>query len=237
MEPAEYISMDEAEASMWWYRALHARLIDALAGVQGRVLDAGCGTGGFLAALRRERSDLGRFGVEWDDRAVRRACEKSGALLTRGSVNALAFADGTFDAVVSADVLCHRAVEPSRALAEFRRVLRPGGRLVLNLPAYRWLMSAHDARVHNTRRFTAGEAAAMLRQAGFARPRAHYWNGILLPVMVVQRKFLRRGGRVSDVARFPPWIDAIFHALTTIERHLPVTLPAGGSVLAIAEKP
>jgi SAM-dependent methyltransferase len=237
MEPAEYTLMDQAEANMWWYRALHTRLTEALNDVRGCVLDAGCGTGGFLDVLRTRRVDLSRFGLEWDEQAARRAQEKSGALVARGSVNALPFGDGRFDAAVSADVLCHRAADPERALAELWRVLRPGGRLVMNLPAYRWLTSAHDARVHNTRRFTASEVVAMLRQAGFAHARARYWNGLLLPLMVIQRKILRRDGAVSDVAPFPPWVDAIFLGVTEFELHLPFKLPAGGSVLGIAEKP
>src|SRR5271165_293769 len=136
MEPAEYILMDAAEDRMWWYRALHARMAQALAGVHGLVLDAGCGTGGLLAFLRRHRPDLALAGVEWAEQAGRRAAVKSGAAIARGSVNALPFADGCFDAVLAADVLCHGAVDPPLALGEFRRVLRPGGRLVVNMPAY-----------------------------------------------------------------------------------------------------
>ena len=82
-------------------------------------------------------------------------------------MNALPFVDDSFDAAVSADVLCHAAVDPSAALAELKRVLRPGGRLILNMPAYQWMLSAHDRRVHNVRRLTAPATAAMLRQAGF----------------------------------------------------------------------
>ena len=78
------------------------------------------------------------------------------------------------------------------ALAELRRVLRPGGRLIVNMPAYAWLLSAHDRQVHNVRRCTARQLAAMLRDAGFVRVRAGYWNGLLLPLMVVQRKLLAR---------------------------------------------
>src|SRR5690242_12805324 len=58
MEPAEYALMDAAENHMWWYRALHRRLLEALAGMHGSVLDAGCGTGGLLARIRTERPDL-----------------------------------------------------------------------------------------------------------------------------------------------------------------------------------
>ncbi len=164
MDPAEYALMDTAEDRMWWYRALHARLCNALAPSRGRVLDAGCGTGGFLAFLRTHRPDLTRFGVEWDAAAAARTRDKSGAITVRASVNTLPFATNSFDAVISADVLCHAAVNPPAALAELKRVLRPGGRLVLNMPAYQWLLSAHDRRVHNARRLTAPATAALLRR-------------------------------------------------------------------------
>jgi SAM-dependent methyltransferase len=152
-------------------------------------------------------------------------------------VNALPFAGGIFGAVVSADVLCHAAVEPRAALAEFRRVLRPGGRLVLNMPAYQWMLSAHDRRVHNVRRVTASGLAAMLTAAGFAVERARYWNALLFPLMAAQRLLLSRGEAASDVAAFPPWQDALFYGITDLERRLPLPWPAGGSVLAIAERP
>src|SRR5258708_31743423 len=102
MEPAEYALMDSAEDRMWWYRALHTRLCDALAPTRGRVLDAGCGTGGFLALLLARRPDLTCFGIEWDATAALRARDKSGAAIVRGSVNMLPFPDDTFDAAVSA---------------------------------------------------------------------------------------------------------------------------------------
>jgi len=237
MELAEYELMDAVEARMWWYRALHARLRDALVHRTGRVLDAGCGTGGFLARLGAWRPDLKAVGVEWAQPAAERARAKSRAAIARGSVNALPFAGNSFDAAVSADVLCHAAVDPVVALRELRRVLKPGGRLIVNMPAYAWMLSAHDRRVHNVRRQTAGQTAAMLRDAGFAKVRARYWNGLLLPLMIVQRKLFATGEAGSDVAPFPPWLDRILHGTTDIERRLPFSLPFGGSVLAIAEKP
>jgi SAM-dependent methyltransferase len=235
MESAEYALMDEAEDRMWWYRALHARMIAALEGVEGRVLDAGCGTGGLLAALRRSRPDLWLAGLEWSDAASRRAASKSGVPLVRGTVNSLPYASSSFDAALAADVLCHGAVEPALGLGELRRVVRPGGRLIVNMPAYGWLLSTHDRRVHNTRRQTARQLKAMLVEAGFSPLRICYWNGLLLPLMVAQRKLRpRRHDSASDVAAFPPWLDFMLHRVTELERRLPLSMPAGGSVLAQA---
>ena len=237
MHPTEYALMDAAEDHMWWYRALHSRLINTLADTQGRILDAGCGTGGFLNVVRAQRPDLTCFGLEWDAAAASRARHKSKSYIARGSIDSIPFTASHFDAAISADVLCHAAVDPAAALSELHRILRPGGRLILNLPAYQWLLSAHDQRVHNVRRFTLGTTTAMLRQGGFDQIRTRYWNGLLLPLMIAQRKLLARGNSVSDVAPFPPWLDATLLSATKLEQHLPFPLPAGGSVLAIAEKP
>ena len=230
--------MDEAEGRMWWYRALHARLIDALAPVRGIVCDAGCGTGGFLARLAQTRPDLSLIGCDYDEGAITRARTKSQAGFLRGSINALPFADATLDAILAADVLCHAAVDPAAALAEIRRVLRPGGVLVANMPAYQWLASAHDLRVANARRTTLGAFRTQIASAGLVPRSIYYWNSLLLPLMVAQRKILaRRHDSASDVAIFPPWLDATLHAITQAERCLPRRMPAGGSILAIAARP
>lgn len=241
MEPAEYALMDAAEDGMWWYRALHARVLAALPRACGPVLDAGCGTGGFLARLRAARPGTPAVGIDFVAGAAARAGSKAGVPVATGTVLALPFGDGRFGAVVSLDVLSHARVDPARALAEMWRVLAPGGALVLNLPAFGWLRSAHDQRVHNARRFTRGGVARLLAEAGFAGARIKYWNALLLPLMVVQRKLLARGtDHRSDVAAFSPWLDRSLHAVTAIEARLAaagVGFPAGGSLLVRAVRP
>ncbi len=237
MESREYELMDVAEDRMWWYRALHARLLDELAHAQGEVLDAGCGTGGFLAVLHQKRPLLFTTGVEYDAKAAARAAEKAQTTVLCGDVADLPFPNSKFDAVISADVLCHAGVQPAAALAEFHRVLRPGGKLILNMPAYEWLTSAHDRRVANARRVTPSALQIWLHDAAFTGIQTRFWNSLLLPLMIVQRKLLARGDAASDVAAFPPWLDTMLYATTDIERRLKLALPFGGSVLAIATKP
>lgn len=235
MEAGEYTRMDAVEARMWWYRALHTRLLDALGpNPGGLILDAGCGTGGFLARLNPGAAAMG---LEYHAAAASLARQKSGHPIARGSIDTLPFADRSFATVVTADVLCHAAVTPMRALAEIRRVLIPGGRVIVNMPAFSSLMSAHDVRVHNARRMSAPETAAMLAGAGFHVLATRYWNGLLLPLMIARRKLIPPSPDRSDVAVFPPWLDRILHGVTALERRLPFPLPAGGSVLAIAERP
>jgi SAM-dependent methyltransferase len=226
------------EGRMWWYRALHATLLDAIADHSPPrdtpILDAGCGTGGLLARLDPA---CAAYGLEWHEPAAAIARAKSGRPVARGDINAMPFADRHFAIVIAADVLCHAAVEPAQALAEIHRVLRPGGRLIVNMPAFRALMSSHDTLVHNTRRLNTRQTRAMLESAGFRVRRLGYWNSLLLPLMVLRRKlpFLSSGG--SDVAAFPPWLDRILHGMTELERRMPISFPAGGSVMAIAERP
>ncbi|MBP0443759.1 class I SAM-dependent methyltransferase [Roseomonas sp. SSH11] len=240
MEDAEYTLMDAAEDGMWWYRAIHARLLGALQARPGLaclpVLDAGCGTGGFLARLA-ESSGRPAFGLDYNPRAAARAAAKSGRPITGGTINALPFPDAAFGAAVSVDVICHAGVDQEAALAELRRVIAPGGTLILNLPAFAWLFSAHDIRVHNARRYTAANAAALLREAGFSDISARYWNSLLLPLMVLQRKVLARGqDHASDVGDFSPWLNRLLHGVTEIERRSPFPFPAGGSVLLTATR-
>lgn len=227
---------------MWWYRALHARAVELLAGAcpsEGHILDAGCGTGGLLQRLAGAFPGARLAGADINGGACAVARAKSGASVAAASVAALPFASETFDAVVSNDVLCHAAVDEAAALAEMRRVLRPGGSLVVNLPAYQWLHSAHDTQVHNARRYTRAGVVRLLEGAGFETVRAHYWNGALFPLLVLRRKVFSRAG-ASDVGDVAPVLNGALFAVTEAERRLAragLRLPFGSSIVAVARRP
>jgi SAM-dependent methyltransferase len=243
MEAREYELMHSLEDRMWWYRAVHAHVLGLLGrylpGREAVLLDAGCGTGGLLRRLARARPAWTLFGLDASPDALSRARRSPGMRVIAGDVNRIPFSDGSFDAIVSVDVLCHRAVAPDLTLAEFRRCLAPGGVLLLNLPAYGWMKSAHDERVHNVRRFSRRDATSLIERAGFRVVRATYWNTLLFPLMLLRRLLARGGGAESDVHEYPALLDRTFAALTGLERRLVaagVNLPFGGSVLLVAVK-
>jgi SAM-dependent methyltransferase len=237
LERIEYLRLAAAEDRMWWTCALRRNLL-ALVPPGARALDAGCGVVGLLAVLGRDFRDAAVFGFERDGFAASLARDRGGAPVTQGAVERMPYREGAFDAVYSADVLCHCSVDSDRALAEIHRCLRPGGKLALNLPAYQWLYSDHDRTVDNARRYRLGEVRAMLSQAGFAAVRATYWNTLLFPLMVTRRKLRPAIG--SEVALLPAPLESLLYATAALESRLlswGLRLPFGGSILATGIRP
>lgn len=259
MNDDEYRKLADVEDRMWYFRALHGHVDRALTESLGNrpadILDAGCGTGGLIerlsarhppwrwtgidiselacayARLRRERRLLAQ-------NAPQREHAFAGPEIQQGSVTELPFPDGSFDAVVSADVLYH-VDDDERALREFARVLRPGGLVVINVPAYQWLWSYHDTAVHSRRRYTRPQLTAKLRSAGLVGGRATYWNTLPFPLVVVRRKFLPAPREGSDVHVFPAPVEVSFNAAMRLESwwlRIFRSLPFGTSVLARAFK-
>lgn len=243
MQPDEYRKLADTEDRMWYFRALHRRRLHWLARLlpagPARVLDAGCGTGGFIRRLRTTRPEWSVTGVDLSAQAVGLARERSGAEIVQGSLTALPFADGSFDAVSTGDVLYHIA-DPRAAVGEMTRVLRPGGVLVVNEPAYRWLWSYHDEAVESKHRFSRPELAAHLRAAGLEVKFASYANLLVLPLVVARRKLFPPSQPTSDVQLYPAPVEAVFAGMAALE-HVWTKhgwpLPAGSSVFVAAVKP
>jgi SAM-dependent methyltransferase len=242
MRPDEYRKLAETEDRMWYFRALHRRRAHWLARLlppgPARVLDAGCGTGGFIRALRTVQPAWTVAGVDLSPLACTLARERTGAVITEGSLTALPYADGSFDAVSTGDVLYH--IEDTAAvLGEFARCLRPGGVVVVNEPAYRWLWSYHDEATEGRHRFTRPELVGRLKAAGFTVRFASYANLLPLPLVVARRKLFPPAQPTSDVQVFPAPVEAMFSAMAGLEqawtgRGWPV--PAGVSVFVAGVK-
>jgi SAM-dependent methyltransferase len=242
MERDEYARMFEAEERQWWYAGMRAislglleRALPARSGL--RILDAGCGTGNNLVHFAR----FGRpVGLDLSEDALR-FCRSRGVAAAGGSLLQLPFPGATFDCVTSFDVLYHAWVtDDGAAVHELARVLRPGGLLLVRVPALKILWGAHDAAVHSRHRYTTGEVRVLLEAAGLEVVRLSYANTLLFPLLLLRRgldRLLHRSG--SDVGFLPAPLEWAFRHLLLLEARLirTVSLPIGASVFALARKP
>ncbi len=243
METSEYTTLASVELRHWWHRgmrAISAALLDPqYARWPGlRILDAGCGAGGDGLFLGRYGQVIG---VDVSPEATAWAAQRMPGRVGRASVLALPFADDSFDLVTSYDVLYHQGVpDEATALAEVRRVLRPGARFLLRLPAYNWLRSRHDRQVHTRRRYTAGEVRAMLTDAGFAVERCTYGLTLLFPLSLATRlleRFTPDRGDASAMALPAAPINEALHSMMALEAAWIAAgrnFPFGLSVIALA---
>lgn len=245
MEPEEYEVLASVEESHWWHvgmRKLSAACLDSF-GLRrpAEILDAGCGTGGNAEFLSR----YGRvWGLDVSRLAIRRSAVWLPGRTIQAAVEELPFAPGSFDMVTSFEVLYHQRVgDEGRALMEAARVLRPGGKLLLRLPAFSWLLRRHDRHVHTRRRYRLREVSGMLERSGFRVLRATYVNALLLPAVILNvlaERILPAFGRNGSQLGLP---NRIVNRLLGVPLSLESSwvrrggaFPAGLSILCLAEK-
>ncbi|HXJ34679.1 MAG TPA: class I SAM-dependent methyltransferase [Candidatus Eisenbacteria bacterium] len=240
MDAAAIEEMSALEDHHWWFvgkRLLVAALLgERLARPGVRVLDVGCGTGGVLASLP------GRARAAGVDRSLPALahCRRRGlGAVAVAEGDRLPFAAASFDVVLMLDVLEHFRDEGA-LLAGVARVLAPGGALLVSVPAYQALWSAHDEVMHHVRRYTSGRLRAALTAGGFAIDRLTYTNLAPLAPALVVRGLLPRlgigGGGGSDFRTHAEWVNralvATYRAEAWAVRRL--SLPCGLSVAAVA---
>lgn len=246
MSPEENDIMRAVEDHYWWYQALRphvAAAIDPIA-PDFSLLDAGCGTGGMLQVVRQKFPAAHLTGVDQSTHALElTAARETGAKLIPASVQELPFSENSFDIVLSLDVLVSMGLDDSLALQEAYRVLRPGGKLILNVAALEFLKGAHDRAVDADRRYTRPQLQALLEGAHFAVERLSYWNTTLTPPIALVRWLSRARSRQKEVPRsdlraLPPILNSMLKRIAALElsasRH--VSLPFGTSLFAVARK-
>ena len=248
MNPREYEVMREIEDDYWWYRGLRSLVAGIarreLAGIpEPRILDAGCGTGGTMAALRRALPCAHLTGLDYSLDALEFARARAlEAELIPARVEALPFPDAHFDLLVSLDVLYTKGLDEVRALEEFHRVLKPGKCLLLNLPAFNFLRGEHDTAVHGARRYTRRGLRDLLMPAGFGLELLTYWNALLFPPIALWRAVSRRrvssGEAHSDLHALPQALNTLLAWQLRVELWLArrIPLPIGTSIFAVARK-
>ena len=252
MKHEEYERMYRFEDTYWWFvarRHLITTLLDGYYALEGklRVLDIGCGTGAML-------DDLAPFGdVTGADFAPEALafCRERGAgngtnyKLTRADVRCLPFQSNSFDVVTAMDIIEH--IDDDKAASrEILRVLKPGGRLFVTVPAFPSLWSEHDEALHHYRRYTAPHLKDVFQRVGFAVPRLSYTVTSLFPLIWTYRQLSKRfskkrpdAEKKADLVEFTGPINSALMLLSQWETRLVqrVNLPFGVTVVCVAQKP
>jgi len=190
MRRDEYATMFRVEETHWWYQALHRLIFQTLEAElpdwrAKEIVDVGCGTGAILKQLGNPEKNVG---IDLAPEAISFCRQRGLKNVQQGDIHALPFPDASFDAVICSSVLYHQWVsDVEGAVREMYRVLRPDGVLLVNVPAFPFLHSAHDEAVMTARRFRKREIRQLLQKQHFKIRRLTYWTTFLFPLAVAAR--------------------------------------------------
>ena len=231
----------------WWFVA-RSKIIFSMINrflpdrEQLEILDVGCGTGSILKKLEKHSHAIG---VDISEEAVKfcklRGCKN---VYKINQKEGLFFKDSTFNLITALDILEH-IDDDCAALAEYYRIIRKGGVLLVTVPAYDFLWGPHDEVNDHKRRYIAKELKNKVEEAGFTVKEMTYFDTFLFPFFVL----VRMGHRVSkminsrykprsDLKMRRPWINYLLKIIFSLEDPLlkKLNFPYGASLLCVAEK-
>ena len=251
MEANVYQQFLALERDHWWFRGRRKVYLDVLdatvgPGDRGLALDLGCGLGGFLQPLE----DLGYevYAADMDSESLVHCAERGFTTATEVDCYRLPYPDESFDLVTLYDVIEH-IEDDYRAMAEVARVLKPGGRVMISVPAYQFLYANNDKAAQHFRRYSRRRVESVFASAGLATERNTHANVLLFPVILpivllskgLEKLFLRE--RESDHTNLswpmPGFMHTLLFRIFSAELWVSRTrdIPLGHSIAAIAHKP
>jgi SAM-dependent methyltransferase len=251
MESAFYEDYYRHENSHWWFRWRYDLITKLVASLKCddsfRILDAGCGTG----QMTKQLEAIGEaFGLDSAHEAISYARSRGVGRLVRGSITAPPFAEASFDCVLALDVIEH-VDDDMGILTSLFRVIKPGGHLIITVPAFDALWSEHDEINHHKRRYRAPQLRLLIKEAGFDIERVTYCNTVFYLPVLLTRKVKNAWRNVSrwrvgedrplqsDLGDYPRPINEALYSLMKAETRLMerVNMPFGVSILAVATRP
>jgi SAM-dependent methyltransferase len=242
MERAVFDRMAELDQRHWWFLA-RRRILERLIGrvvqppKKARILEVGCGTGHNLAMLK----SFGKVEASELDRCARALANKR----LRGKVKEAKLPDlsmferNAYDLIALLDVLEH-VPDDLASLRAIHRRLKPGGALLLTVPANAWMWSAHDAAHHHFRRYSKKQLEELFLRSGLEVQLLSYFNSLLFPLVAAARIAgkVRRKGSADDRLPSAPLnslLDKIFGSEAGLIGRVP--MPFGVSLVAVVRRP
>lgn len=243
MNPAEYERMYRYEDHYWWFVS-RRELVDSLVGrlplpPKPVIVDVGCGTGATAVLLQRYGMVIG---VDISSLALSWSRKRGLTNLLLSAAERLPIVDNSVDVIIATDILEHLDDDVA-VLKEFYRVLKPGGYVVVTVPAYSILWSEHDLALMHRRRYVARVLAKRGRLAGFEVIRLTYALFFLFPLALVMRLLKRTPPPHKEPeAQLPPlpeWLNRFLIRFQRVETSLlhRCNFPWGVSVVAVLRKP
>lgn len=236
-------TMLEVDEHHWWYRGrrrvIRAELDRLSLPAGAEILDAGCGSGRTLDELVAYGTV---HGIELDPVAAAAARARGRGEVREGRLEELPWPDASFDLITCLDVIEHTP-DDRVTLRELRRVCRPGGHLLLTVPAYQALWSQHDDANHHYRRYNRRRLRAAAAESGWRVQRLTSFNSLLLAPAAAVRLLQRWRPPAEyrpDLTLGPAWLNSVLERPLTLEAALlgrGRTLPAGLSLLGVLRNP
>ena len=228
------------EQEHWWFigrRKILSDLLNRHLSKKGRILDVGCNSGVLVGVLQKEGYDA--WGTDISAESIRFGTLREVRNLQIVEAEKQPFVDGTFDCVLALDVIEH--IDSDReALREFKRLLKPGGLLVVQVPAYMLLWGLQDEVAHHKRRYTKKSLLEAAKPQGFTILRITYFNFLLFVPIALSRMLQKISPpkRNSDFDLNNRFANSLFKVVFLFESVLLriVDFPFGVSLLLIAKK-
>ncbi len=236
--------MEALDNSHWWFLGMTAIMISSLDRFYaGRtdlcVLDAGCGTCWFSKALTKYGS-VTALDIEPSLSSV---CKQKGIEnFLVGDVQNIPLSDAMFDVIVCSEVLYHQFIkDDAGVMKEFWRLLKPGGRVLVKVPAHMYLWGPHDEVNLTRHRYKKGEVKALFANNGFTVEFLTYANFFLFPIIFIKRMLdhvVPPTENASDVQRVPAFLNGLLYIVLKLEATLlsKILLPYGSSIICVGKK-
>jgi len=246
MDKALYDNINQVEETHWWYRARRDIIFDwvkriALAHKDPQFLDIGCGTGFNITHLH----NLGYnqvMGLDFSSDALAYGHSRQLKALICGTAEELPVQHSCYDIILTLDILEHLD-DDRKALSEIFRVLKPGGSLIIFVPAFRFLWSFQDEISHHQRRYTPKELREKISQAGFELQKLTFVNSLLFPIVwlgrIILRAFPEHFKITSESQMNPSWMNSFLYHIFLSELFLLrfMDFPFGVSIFCVCKKP